>query len=1109
MLALSNELLTNHTFDTTLSPWQAIGDATHAVIDSNGIALIPFASAIVQESATVTQTGIYQLDFDCISNAVAFWSPIAHTITNTLNSSSFTRQANNCQAHILGWSHFTHKFLLVAGNSYSVTILNTTDGNFPSPSARLDNVYLTKTLSIADIDTGLIVNGDFVGPDGWIFRDAYNQLDAGQYITYFGVARVNHAGAISQTFTIPITDDHHLSFDCLSRNSLYDIRITYSITSSGWSTPVSNSNIICNTGSWSSHLFTHTLQSGSTYTITIQRDWGNGSAGFLIDNISLIPVHSYPPFLDQISGTGCEMSNATHTQAQAGHINTYNGNMSYQETDTNVPVAGPSLNFNRSYRSHPTAVQDGAIGNGWVHNYETKLRFSSSFLSNTIELQTALGTLLPFYDNGDGTYTPYAGITAELTWDAISEQYTVTCRGQNSYTFDPDGQLLRQTDPFSNTITFTYNGNGQLIEASQGERALIYEYDATSGRLITVQDHTSRTIHLAYTDDLLTGVTNPLSLTTQYNYTGTLLTTVTNATGREQLNISYDNEGRAIQERDGAGNLLVDIDFSEPGEHIVTQQGVLMTHYYNNRHVLSKISFDCHDGTPGCQGEIVFHFDAHFQATHITDLNQQSTTLRWDGSDLTQVTNALNHSTYFTYDDAHHLIEIENGRGYTTSYGYDHPTLPSFMTRLTNSLQQTTLYTATANGFLTAVAAANGQITRYTYNLYGQLTAEIQADGTAAATETHYGYDSLGRLITTTLIAASGNQTTLYIYDGADRLIAAINNWQGDDPAEWLGDCLMTPGPRDYNSCTRYGYDLADRLISTTNTLSQTDLTFYDPAGRVITQVNNYDDLTTPASLCTDFTNPDPEYNLCTLTAYDAYGRTAAATNSLGQVTLTFYDSLGRVKGTIVNRENVTTLDNCQFPPTNADEDICTLYSYDPMGNRLTVTNALGQVNRTFYTPLNQAAGTIDHWDGNISLADCTVLPPDRDENRCTLYHYDEMGHTIITTDTLGRMTRTFYDPLDRVAVTVRNWNPTTLEDPTDCVYTVTNMTNENICTAYNYDAAGNQITVQNSLDQTTLTVYDAANRPFIQVSNWDGIPIETINECAFPPLQPDVNVYS
>ena len=113
----------------------------------------------------------------------------------------------------------------------------------------------------------------------------------------------------------------------------------------------------------------------------------------------------------------------------------------------------------------------------------------------------------------------------------------------------------------------------------------------------------------------------------------------------------------------------------------------------------------------------------------------------------------------------------------------------------------------------------------------------------------------------------------------------------------------------------------------------------------------------------------------------------------------------------------------------------------------------------------------------------------------CGEEELDLAGRTVVVTDTpsagsgqsVGRMTRTFYDALGRVRATVNNWNPDTLNSPDDCVLSPTNESVENVCTLYGYDAAGNRITTTNALNQTSLTVYDEINRPVISVANWDG----------------------
>ncbi|MCZ7670537.1 MAG: hypothetical protein M5U34_26995 [Chloroflexi bacterium] len=237
------------------------------------------------------------------------------------------------------------------------------------------------------------------------------------------------------------------------------------------------------------------------------------------------------------------------------------------------------------------------------------------------------------------------------------------------------------------------------------------------------------------------------------------------------------------------------------------------------------------------------------------------------------------------------------------------------------------------------------------------------------------------------------------------------------------------------------------------------------------------------SDLC-DFANPDPEFNLCSRTEYDSVGRGVTTTNSLGHKDVTEYDSLGRVDRTISN------WDDGIFADVEPDRDIETQYGYDAVGNTIIVTDTLGEMSRTYYDELNRVRGSIDVW-GDYTLDDCfsASADPTRGEDICTGYAYDEVGNTIIVTDTLGRMTRTFYDELNRIEVIVSNWNPATLSSAEECVVAANNVQDENICTLYGYDAVtGNQITMTNALNQTSLTVYDAANRPYFDGAElgWD-----------------------
>jgi hypothetical protein len=79
-------------------------------------------------------------------------------------------------------------------------------------------------------------------------------------------------------------------------------------------------------------------------------------------------------------------------------------------------------------------------------------------------------------------------------------------------------------------------------------------------------------------------------------------------------------------------------------------------------------------------------------------------------------------------------------------------------------------------------------------------------------------------------------------------------------------------------------------------------------------------------------------------------------------------------------------------------------------------TDSLGRVERTFYDNHGQVAGIVKNWTGAIitieDLPDCLALPTNRDVDICTLFAYDLAGNNTIMTDTASRTNRTHHHHL-------------------------------------------------------------------------------------------------
>lgn len=563
----------------------------------------------------------------------------------------------------------------------------------------------------------------------------------------------------------------------------------------------------------------------------VSADYWYNSDGF----VTKLDLSSPSLFLGQDWNVECPFCNVADTQGIEYGINTRTGNFGHMDTALSLPTAGGSLDFRYGYISQATDMYTTTMGFGWVHNHELQLHISDPALTHTVILQAPGGSRFPYTGNGDGTYEKYPGVTADMVYNSSADEFVVTTFNQYEFTFNGDGQLQEQKDPFGNLTTFSYS-NGKLSQASQGSRSLTYFYNGD--RLNSVQDDTGRTVTLGYTGDDLTSVTTPAGVIT-YKYEGSphLLTEVVDASGRTIKEITYDGSDRAYQLRNGNGDLLVDITYPSGtaapqattinyADLSITVQvevnGIAMTHVYDSRGVLTDVTYDCVDGTAGCGAGSDTGYDYNFKQTAMQDTNGNATQLRWDqgGSNIEFVADALGNATALTYDNYNNLTQTVDARGITTTLYYENPAFPTFRTRTVNALGHTRLYTPTVagvdgavGGLLKAEQDAAGLVTTYQYNDQGQISETVRAAGTNAAVTTSYGYDSLGRMITTTQAAAGESRTTLNVYNDSDDLLATISNWTGSDPAAWAAYCDTSPGERDTNVCTRYGYDGAGRTI--------------------------------------------------------------------------------------------------------------------------------------------------------------------------------------------------------------------------------------------------------------------------------------------------------
>jgi RHS repeat-associated protein len=304
---------------------------------------------------------------------------------------------------------------------------------------------------------------------------------------------------------------------------------------------------------------------------------------------------------------------------------------------------------------------------------------------------------------------------------------------------------------------------------------------------------------------------------------------------------------------------------------------------------------------------------------------------------VTKVTQPDSAYLAYTYDDAHRLIKIADNQNNTIDYCPD-------------GVGGTNCLDAAGNRKVEQVKDPSGVLKRSlsrTYNTLSQLTQvlnhasqPVEHSNGLSDTGVADGYDGNGNRV---LVQDGLNTTTKQTYDGLNRLVATIQNYNGTDTVT-------------ANTTTGYTYDTRDNLRQVT-----------DPDG--LNTVYTYDGLNN----LTGLSSPDTGNSTYT---YDKAGNRITQTdNRSPSVTSTYtYDALNRLTAiayptTTLNvtyaydQANATTGCTTSYPigrlTTMTDGSGSTTYCYDRRGNvtqKKQVTSGVTLTTQYSYTLADRLA---------------------------------------------------------------------------------------------------------------------------------------------------------
>ncbi len=522
---------------------------------------------------------------------------------------------------------------------------------------------------------------------------------------------------------------------------------------------------------------------------------------------------------------------------------------------------------------------------------------SCSIRNNQQDTYDSNGNLLTSIDANGNTITyTYDGNNNMLSKSAQLNGAAVT----TSYTYNSFGEVLTMTDPLGNTTTNTYDANGNLLRVSS---------PAPNGQT------PSSVTQFAYNIlGELTQITDPLNHITTLSYYPTgLIQTITDA---QNITTSYAYDAR--------GNRTSVIDPINGSGHPTTFTFDIM-----NR--LTGIMYQ--DGTSGS-----FSYDYRGRRISATDQNGKTTTYAYDDADrLLTVTDSANKVTQYSYDTESNFTSITDANNHTTYFTYDASGRVT-QTTFPSTLVETYGYDPVGN--LTSKTDRKGQTIQYVYDSLYRMTSKNYPDSTSA----NFVFDLVGKIQQVT----DPTGTYGFAYDNMGRVIGTTTQYS------------FLPGHNFQNS---YGYDAASNRTSLTAPDGSTNSYNYDGLNRLSTLTNSltgqfgfgYDalsrrtQLTRPNGVSTDYSYDSLSHLLSVLHqagsttldgagyGYDYAGNRTSNTNYLNEITSNYgYDAIYELLNVTQGGSNTES------------------YSYDAVGNRL---NSLG-ISQYSYNASNELAST-------------------------------------------------------------------------------------------------------------------------------------------------------
>jgi len=609
----------------------------------------------------------------------------------------------------------------------------------------------------------------------------------------------------------------------------------------------------------------------------------------------------------------------------------YNGDLISSITDW----SGRTVNYTYDANGNLLSVKD-PNGNLTTYTYDANFK-----LTTIMDRNIQLSLVNTYTDEAKvATQKNAANITNTHTYDKVNRVITVTDNQTPSRTlttkYDSKARVLEQTDPLLYKNIYTYGVEySPLTIKDKNNNTVTNTYDA-NGNLTSIIYPDTKKVTLQYdVNNQLTKITDERygipgkDTTNTYDGIGNL--TQTNEAG-QITKFTYDTSGEALT-------------FTDPLNHILTWTRDTFGNKLTEKDALLKTTTFEYDTIGRLKKRTdpnlkVFSFTYDNNSNLLTQTDAIGTTTNtYDKENrLTKIKLPDNTVSEFTYNVSDTLISTKDPALNLSSYGYD---VYQNLTSQTDALNKITLNNYDALDRQTQSATPLGKLYKYEYDGNGNITKRTDANNNA----TTYLYDAFNRLTkitypdTTTVTLEYDNRgnrtkmidsvgTSTYVYDNFDRLTQTTNvygkvlQYTYDN-----ADNLKTIKYPD-NGTVTYAYDSNNRLKTVTDWNNKVTTYTYNDNGTVATRL-------LPNTVKTTY-------------LYDTANRVKTITHTKSTTTLAKYDytrdSVGNIKiatesGSFVGTAQTVKYDydvlgritKATYPSNKTFE-----YTYDKMGNRLT-----------------------------------------------------------------------------------------------------------------------------------------------------------------------------